>query len=178
MNLANERAPEKPSFHAWLSQSKDEDSVRADLAREFCAASRMFGLFEEELSELSDIFEVLEDAHAPEQAFIAVSKAWSAYEAEVLVPYASSFVYFLRRGEDGPIKIGVAVNPNKRKAQLQTSLVEPLHTLLVLPGTRATEAHYHARFAKLRIRGEWFHPEPELLEFIQQARSNGRDVWS
>lgn len=94
-------------------------------------------------------------------------------------PPAESSVYFIRQGDDGPIKIGfTASNPEKRKQQLQTSIADTLHTLLVLPGTRATESHYHARFADLRLRGEWFRPDPVLLDFIQQARSEGRDVWS
>jgi hypothetical protein len=83
----------------------------------------------------------------------------------------SSFVYFIRQGEKGPIKIGFAADPQKRKQQLQTSSSDTLHTLLVLPGTFQTEAHYHARFATLRLRGEWFRPEPELLEFIEKTRA-------
>lgn len=89
-----------------------------------------------------------------------------------------SCVYFIRQGDDGPIKIGFATNPAKRKRQLQTSVADTLHTLLTLPGTRATEAHFHERFADLRLRGEWFRPDPVLLDFIQQARSSGQDVWS
>jgi hypothetical protein len=178
MPVETESAPGKPSFYAWLSQDKEGESIRSDLAEDLCVCCRAFGFFEEELATLSDIRLVLESAEASAQAFVAMECAWRAYESEVLIPYASSFVYFLRQGDSGPIKIGVAVNPKKRKAQLQTSLVEPLHTLLILPGTRATEAHYHEKFADLRLRGEWFRPDPVLLDFIQQAIAEGRDVWS
>ena len=30
------------------------------------------------------------------------------------------------------------------------------------------EAELHQRFNALRIRGEWFRPEPELLSFIEE----------
>jgi hypothetical protein len=88
---------------------------------------------------------------------------------------AASFVYFFQRGEDGPIKIGFATNPDSRKAQMQTALAEKLNTLLVIPGTRKTETYLHRKFDALRLMGEWFEPDDELIDFIRQIRKTGRE---
>jgi hypothetical protein len=40
----------------------------------------------------------------------------------------------------------------------------------VIDGTPADERRWHARFAHLRVTGEWFRADPELLVAIDQAR--------
>jgi hypothetical protein len=84
------------------------------------------------------------------------------------------FVYFLQSGSTGPIKIGIATSPENRKKELQTAHAEELRTLLILPGDRKTETHYHERFAPFRLRGEWFVPDAALLTFIEEASRLGR----
>lgn len=79
-----------------------------------------------------------------------------------------SWVYFIRAGESGPIKIGTAKDPRRRLAGLQTSTAVPLHILAAMAGDRTAEQRLHQRFQHLRLRGEWFVPEPELLEYIRQ----------
>jgi hypothetical protein len=39
-----------------------------------------------------------------------------------------------------------------------------------MPGTKETEKELHARFEHLHIRGEWFHADGILLEFIESAK--------
>lgn len=76
-----------------------------------------------------------------------------------------SYVYFVQDGTDGPIKIGLADNPEQRLSSLQVGNPRPL-TLLATFQTwepRKDEAQIHARFAEHRIRGEWFHPHPDLM---------------
>lgn len=75
-------------------------------------------------------------------------------------------VYFLRCGESGPIKIGWALDETRRRHHLQTGHHEKLMLLASVPGTRLNEGQWHARFAHLRLRGEWFRPAPELLAAI------------
>jgi hypothetical protein len=36
-----------------------------------------------------------------------------------------------------------------------------------MEGGRESEAAHHQRFAHLRVRGEWFRPDAELLEYIE-----------
>lgn len=69
---------------------------------------------------------------------------------------ASNFVYFVQQGESGPVKIGLANDPLRRMAELQTGNPEELSLRHVVPGKRADEAKLHHRFREARIRGEWF----------------------
>jgi hypothetical protein len=77
-----------------------------------------------------------------------------------------SWVYFARAGEDGPVKIGHAKDVRSRLSSMQTGCPIPLTLLGVLPGGREREAELHARFADLRVRGEWFRVEGALVDLI------------
>ncbi len=74
------------------------------------------------------------------------------------------FVYFVQLGEDGPVKIGSAVDIAKRMDQLQNGNAAPLYLRAVAPGGHAAERDFHKQFARDRLRGEWFQPSPALLE--------------
>jgi len=80
---------------------------------------------------------------------------------------SKSTIYFIQAGETGPIKIGVTCgNPLARMANLQTGCPEQLRLVGCAPGTAQDERDLHERFAKFRVRGEWFTAGPELVEFI------------
>lgn len=81
-------------------------------------------------------------------------------------------VYFIQAGENGPIKIGKSVDPQKRLAQLQTSSERPLRILLTLVGDESRECAYHKLWAEHRIRGEWFDPAPEIVEYVRSKTNN------
>lgn len=72
-------------------------------------------------------------------------------------------VYFVQQGNDGPIKIGVSGNVDKRIRSLSTSSPLPLRLLAVLPGGRGEEQELHKRLAAHRLGGEWFAPVPAVL---------------
>ena len=72
------------------------------------------------------------------------------------------FVYFIQAGDDGPIKIGSAVDPIARLKELQVGNPQPLHILMTLADDEGLERQLHQRFAPLRLHGEWFRPEQEL----------------
>lgn len=76
-------------------------------------------------------------------------------------PPPQGYVYFI--GYTDRIKIGHSITPKDRTAAFQ-----PDQVLLVLPGTRAHEKALHALFKPHRIRGEWFHRDQELLDFIAE----------
>lgn len=77
---------------------------------------------------------------------------------------APPVTYFIREGTDGPIKIGKSNNPEKRMRGFQTHHAKRLQLLAT---TKAyEEGELHRRFAHLRLAGEWFRAEPELLDFI------------
>lgn len=72
-------------------------------------------------------------------------------------------VYFIRAGESGPVKIGVATDVGARLKELQCGNHLELTLLRTLEGDRATEAALHRRYERLRSRGEWFAFVPDML---------------
>jgi len=75
-------------------------------------------------------------------------------------------VYFIQEGSEGPIKIGFASNPHDRFRTIQGSNPRGLFLRLLLAGTQIEEGALHSRFQHLHLRGEWFHPGPDLLALI------------
>lgn len=63
-------------------------------------------------------------------------------------------VYFARVGD--AVKIGWAVDVERRVALLQCGHPEPMAVVRVVDGDRGLEAAFHRHFHPLRIRGEWF----------------------
>lgn len=82
---------------------------------------------------------------------------------------ASQTVYFIA-SESGPIKIGIAVSPDKRLRGLQTGHHERLELLATCEGGQERERDYHKRFAAHRLHGEWFERVPEIE--LEIARLN------
>lgn len=83
-------------------------------------------------------------------------------------PGVHGWTYFIR--VDDAIKIGFASNARKRIAGLQTSQQKEIEVLAIVPAYLVDEYKTHQLFAHLRIRGEWFRAEPDLLYFIEQAK--------
>ena len=100
------------------------------------------------------------------RTIVAPEQRLAFWRGELAEP---QFVYFVARGEDGPIKIGRAGDPDKRLAQLQTGSPDDLLLRDVVPGQNDLERSLHQRFAPARIRGEWFGAEylPVILAFAQ-----------
>jgi len=81
-------------------------------------------------------------------------------------------IYFLMECELGRIKIGFsarAVNP--RVSGFQTGNSQPLRLLGCIPGTQADEHRLHQKYARQRVRGEWFNGEimEPILELIRSS---------
>lgn len=87
------------------------------------------------------------------------------------VRLGTAFVYFIQEGEDGPIKIGWAINPFQRLKQLQTGNADSLRLVYYedLCDRRAaqlTETALHREFRGHRVRGEWFRPIGSVYRFV------------
>lgn len=85
-----------------------------------------------------------------------------------------SHVYFIQAGEHGPIKIGVATDPEHRRQMLQTGNSADLILRAAIPGSGhgalKLERKLHDRFAAGRMQGEWFRPDtPGLKTAIAKA---------
>lgn len=72
-------------------------------------------------------------------------------------------IYMIRAGEDGPVKIGCADDPEGRLIYLQGGNHLELSIIRLMPGGIAVERQLHQTFADQRIRGEWFWFHPDML---------------
>ncbi|MET4197320.1 hypothetical protein ABIA95_000138 [Bradyrhizobium sp. LA8.1] len=81
----------------------------------------------------------------------------------------SSSTYFVRDGDE--IKIGTSFKPEKRIRGLEREIGRPLETLAIVPLEVADEGKTHQRFAHLRVHGEWFRAEADLLQFIEEVKA-------
>lgn len=76
--------------------------------------------------------------------------------------------YIIRAGLAGPVKIGKADDPHQRLRDLQTGNAEQLHLLRVVDTPFDAEPIFHLKFARNRLRGEWFEFHPGMLTFIPE----------
>ncbi len=79
-------------------------------------------------------------------------------------------VYFIRHGLKGAVKIGTSLNVIDRLKTLQCAHPDDLYLIGAMVGDEDVEKKLHRQFSHLRIRGEWFRAENELLEYIAKNR--------
>lgn len=77
-------------------------------------------------------------------------------------------IYFIQQGKTGPIKIGYTANSDisKRINSMQPASPEPLILLGYIEGEKDKEALLHRFFHAYRLKGEWFEPDPMVLNYI------------
>ena len=75
-------------------------------------------------------------------------------------------IYFVRSGD--LVKIGYASSVEKRIPTLRTSNPNAIVVLGAMTGDMEAERALHERFAKHRVRGEWFVLCDEIVGFIQE----------
>ena len=82
------------------------------------------------------------------------------------------WLYFIQGLQTGLIKIGKTqdFNVDKRLSSLQTGSPDKLILLKAVqyPAKYNCEKAVHRHFSEFRVHGEWFTPEPELMDFIDQ----------
>jgi hypothetical protein len=78
-------------------------------------------------------------------------------------------VYFIRSGEDGPVKIGIAEEPRSRMRDLQVG--NPVELLMIreITGGAPEESWLHRHYGDLRLRGEWFKFCASMLTIVPPA---------
>lgn len=80
-------------------------------------------------------------------------------------------IYFCRAASGGPVKIGYAGDAEKRLRALQTSHHSELTLLNAIEGSHADEQALHKRFAKYRLKGEWFKYTGPVKRYIEALPS-------
>ncbi len=85
-------------------------------------------------------------------------------------------VYFAQAGHTNRVKIGCAVSVLKRIQTLQTGCPEKLRVILTIQnGSRFLENHFHKRFKKSRITGEWFEYEPDIANYVREVYTERKE---
>lgn len=84
-------------------------------------------------------------------------------------------VYFIRMGDDGPVKIGYTKDVPARMNALQTASPYPLVLMRQIPGGAAAEHWLHRLFADLRLQREWFQYDPRMATVVPDS-SHGADT--
>lgn len=88
---------------------------------------------------------------------------------------AEQYVYVIQMGHDGPLKIGVAISPQWRLRELQVGNPAELRIVTTFSGGFDLEQALHRKCAAHRMKGEWFHPHPDVLAIIDaEVRRPGR----
>lgn len=83
------------------------------------------------------------------------------------------FMYFLRVGKAGAIKIGFTRgNPLMRLKALQKTSPHKLRWIAFFPSNTAEDYAIRKRFKEHLIRAEWFSPAEEILNFINEKCPN------
>ena len=121
------------------------------------------------------------------EAVLHFVRTWAEADAKVITPgkrtitlskekaEAPSYVYFVLNRDSNAVKIGSAKNVRRRLAALQTSSPAQLKLLgsikaKSIKAAQNLEQSLHQKFADLRIIGEWFRSEKELLHYITRYK--------
>lgn len=82
------------------------------------------------------------------------------------------WIYFLRGGSDGPIKVGYAQDPFFRAQDLSTGSPVELILLgaMMSERPRAEEQEIHDRLASYRVKGEWYEADAVFAEMQAHAQ--------
>ena len=83
-------------------------------------------------------------------------------------PRAHRVVYFAQSSIGGPIKIGRSADPARRLRELNCGNSNQLRVIGMMVGDSDQEYHVHRMFADARLRGEWFSPHRDLIDFINR----------
>lgn len=85
-----------------------------------------------------------------------------------------TYLYFVQSKTLGLVKIGFTNDLNVRRSEMQVGSADELYFLgSVLFANReraeSAESEMHSHFQRFQSHGEWFHPDPTLLEFIKKV---------
>jgi hypothetical protein len=123
---------------------------------------------------LTDLPEAPPAPLAPRPRPSAAKKLLNQVRAKAAgAPDSAGFVYFVRLGDGGPIKIGFAIDPPRRIRALQIANHRRLVLIGVMAANPRVERAIHQAFQTTGISGEWFRPSQRLLAFIAEAIADG-----
>lgn len=78
-------------------------------------------------------------------------------------------VYFVMGVRTNLVKIGFSQDAFRRIRSVAQGCSESINADLVILGTRADEKALHKRFAKHRVKGEWFEDCDEITAYVKEC---------
>ncbi|MBP2495028.1 hypothetical protein ABID82_004987 [Methylobacterium sp. PvP062] len=105
---------------------------------------------------------VIADCRKKAEALTMTMRAW---RPEGPVRPTQGVIYFMRLGDH--VKIGFTLDLEKRIFSLKTGSPVLGQLVGILKGTREIDRFVRWLFRASHFRGDWFHPTPELLAFIE-----------
>lgn len=81
----------------------------------------------------------------------------------------SDVVYFVRAGDEGPVKIGVANDVEKRLKSISTYCPDEPIVVCTIPGDYELEQRLHRRLRRSRRRREWFNVSGDVATVMELA---------
>ena len=132
-----------------------------------------------------EVIELVTQKKLPIDAVLYFVASWANQDAKIITPGKRTigldkqkkehpgYVYFVLNRDSHAIKIGTAKNLRRRLTSLQTSSPAKLELLCSIKLksveiAKELEQSLHQKFSDIRIRGEWFKAERELLNYITQ----------
>lgn len=102
-----------------------------------------------------------------------VLRAHAASEAAAPVPEippfcpdcCETYIYFIRQGDHGPVKIGYSTKPLDRLHALQISFPTDLHMIALFKAPQSFEGALHNALRPEHLRGEWYRASDRLLAY-------------
>src|SRR3972149_6243576 len=88
----------------------------------------------------------------------------------------SNCIHFISCDALSLIKIGRSADVNKRLSHLQISVGAELRIIKAVPADPWVEIAVHSKFQHIRVRGEWFRADKELLDFIANFKAPERTL--
>jgi hypothetical protein len=85
-----------------------------------------------------------------------------------------TLIYVLRRGDSREVKIGITRDLARRVKAIQHANAQPITVFATFPGDPFAERRVHERFARARVRGEWFAADDGLLAWA--TAQNGKPL--
>ena len=88
-------------------------------------------------------------------------------------------VYFIRIGDDGPVKIGFAKDVESRRKALQVAHPSRMNVIRTIDGDMAAENWLHDRFLDEHLEGDWFrfHAEMVTVQLPEPLPPSRRRKW-
>ena len=80
----------------------------------------------------------------------------------------ATFVYFIFNPQTNEIKIGQSVQPESRLATLAREQDAKLILLGTMEDRVPLETILHRQFAHLKVKGEWFAADDELVDYVNK----------